>query len=120
MANLNYQELEIKPYFKIEGLKVEEVRNIFKFRTRMAPFGENFRGNKDYIMCPLCKEEKDNQAHCFKCPAMRKELEISCDVSEVFTDTVSLETAQTLSKMLEIRNKLLETNKKKENQMVGK
>ena len=115
MANLNYQELEIQPYFKTEGLKVEEVRAIFKFRTRMAPFGENFRGNKDYIMCPLCKEEKNTQALSFNCPAMRKELEISCDISEV-----SLETAQTLSKMVEIRNKILETNKKKENQMVGK
>ena len=55
----------------------------------------------------------DNQAHIFKCPAIWKELKISCDISEVYTGIVAVETAQTLSKMLDIRNKILEKNNRK-------
>ena len=79
----------------------------------MAPFGDNFRGGRESVCCPLCKENVDSQSHSFKCKVLKEEIEINCDLSEIYTDTISLETAETVTKILETINTLLE--KEKEN-----
>ena len=57
MRNLEYSKLELQSYLKLPGIKVDMPRNLFKFRTRMAPFGENFRGNQELITCLLCDND---------------------------------------------------------------
>ena len=111
MENIEYAELELKPYFKLPGIKVEQVRNLFKFRTRMAPFGDNFKGGRESVCCPLCKENVDSQSHSFNCKVLKEEIEIKCDLSEIYTDTISLETAETVTKIIETRKTLLEKEK---------
>ena len=46
MNNLQYTKIKMQEYLKTPGIKTEEVLNIFKWRVRMAPLGENFRGNQ--------------------------------------------------------------------------
>ena len=48
MENLHYSSLKPQKYMK--RLRVDQVRNIFRFRTNMARFGENYRGKEDFIM----------------------------------------------------------------------
>ena len=52
MKNVECSELKIQEYFLLPGIKVDEARNVFKLRTRMAPVGENFRGGKESVICP--------------------------------------------------------------------
>ena len=39
MSNLHYTDLKIQDYFKIEGINIKQVQNLFKWRVRMAPMG---------------------------------------------------------------------------------
>ena len=71
----------------------------------MAPMGENFRGGKEYVTCLLCNSALDNHAHIFQSEAITKRLEINCDMEDIYTQQISFETAETVTKILEIREK---------------
>ena len=107
MDNLYYSELKLQDYFKIEGIETRELQNLFKWRTRMAPLGENFRGNNGNIVCPLCHTHLDNQNGIFQCEIMKKETKIDCELKDIYRDNITLETAKKISEIEEIREKLL-------------
>ena len=46
MQNLNYAELKMQEYLKMKGMSTQMAQCLFKWRVRMAPFGQNFRGDK--------------------------------------------------------------------------
>ena len=73
----------------------------------MADFGENFRGGPSQILCPLCQEDWDNQGHSFQCKVIRKQIDIREEINEVYSSEISQEAAQTISKIIEARNKIL-------------
>ena len=45
MRNLQYEELKIQNYLKNENITVKEAQNLFRYRTRVARFKENFKNN---------------------------------------------------------------------------
>ena len=53
MRNNSYEKLQIQSYLENSQLSVENKRDIFSYRTRMAEFGENFRGQRDFVICPF-------------------------------------------------------------------
>ena len=113
MKSLIYKELKPQSYLSLAGIKVEEVRNIFRFRVRMAPFGENFRGFKDKSMCPLCENHLDDQKLSFQCEAIKEKKEIVLDINNIYDENIEIETARKLTEMLRIREQLLKEKKKK-------
>ena len=66
MSNLNYTNLEIQEYLKKKDITPTQAKIVFKFRTRMEKFSENFKGGKPTKQCPMCTEAKDTQEHSFK------------------------------------------------------
>ena len=108
MDNVSYSELAIQDYFLLPGINVEEIRSVFKFRTRMAPYEGNFRGNKDFVHCPLCSTHVDSQVLGLECPAIRKVFNIECDIQNFYSDSVTIDTAKTLTKILAIRKELMD------------
>ena len=108
MNNLEYKELKLQEYFQLPGIRIEQVRKIFKFRTRMLPFGENFRGAKEIVICPLCRSHADSQALCLQCPAMMKELSSSVKLDGIYGDEVTIETAETIEEIMKIRKRIIE------------
>ena len=108
MDNVNYDELKIQDYFSLKGTQVDHIRNIFKLRTRMAPFGNNFKGNKPSISCPLCDMSEDTQGHGFRCKAITDEIEINLDINEIYRGGITREEAETATKVLAKREELLE------------
>ena len=109
MENLQYSELAIQNYFLQPGINIDEIRSIFKYRTRMAPFGENFRAGRESVTCPLCSTHVDSQVMSFMCPAIRKNINIDCDIQDLYTDTMNMKTASTVSHILKLRREILET-----------
>ena len=61
MANLEYDAIEMQNYFLRGDVKIEQKRLIFKYRTRMAEYGENFRGGIQIVMCPFCDSYFESQ-----------------------------------------------------------
>lgn len=108
MISINYGEIKMQDYLKSENIKMKEALNLFKFRTRMAEFGENFRAGKNEVWCPLCSEELDNQSHSFQCKIILNEIIIKGKLSEVYDGNISKETAETVNKIVNIRKKLLQ------------
>ena len=67
MNNLSYDEMKTQGYLQTEGITTEEALNLFKWRVRMAPVGENFRAGQSSTVCPLCSTHLDNQAMAINC-----------------------------------------------------
>ena len=44
MKDLTYIELKMQEYLELKDMSASQAKALFKFRIRMAPFGENFRG----------------------------------------------------------------------------
>ena len=108
MSNLYYPELKLQDCYKIEGIQTKEVQNLFKWRVKMAPFGENFRGNNLNVVCKLCHSHLDNQSLIFQCEAIRNNMDINCNISDIYCNTIRLETVKKICEIEETREKLLE------------
>ena len=65
MEKTFHSKLEMQNYLKLKDLTVEDGKRIFAHRTRMANYGENFRGLSDPKQCPLCSTHLDNQQMAF-------------------------------------------------------
>ena len=111
MSNLQYTELKTKEYLNTPGITTDEVLNIFKWRVRMAPLGENFRGNQPLVVCPLCQNHLDNQPMALRCEEIKKKMTVKISIEEIYRDKISLEAAQELLKIQKTREKLLEERK---------
>ena len=109
MNNLDYYELKPQSYYFIEGLRVEEIQNVFRFRTRMVKVAGNYRGSEGVSKCPLCGKHPDVQDMMDKCDSIKSELKMNVDITNVYSDKVTLEAARFTSKLIEKRKELLET-----------
>ena len=101
MDNLEYEELKMQNYLKDGIISVKEAQNLFKYRTKVARFKENFKNNYVEMGCPMCLGQPDTQAHCVQCPIIKENINIKGDYSEIFSEEISKEIAKTL---LEITN----------------
>ena len=61
LEHLDYDELNIQEYLLDKNFSFEEKITLFKYRTRMACYEENFRagGDKFASRCLLCKAHPD-------------------------------------------------------------
>ena len=90
MKNLLYTCLEIQDYLLLKDMNTSQAKALFKFRLRMAPFGENFRGGND-------KEES------FSCPKMKKIINIKGNYKQVFGWKFTQEFIKTIQSIFEFR-----------------
>ena len=49
ISNINYEEIKMKDYLKSESIRLQKALNLFKCRTRMKDFGENFRAGANEV-----------------------------------------------------------------------
>ena len=96
MDNLYYSKLGIQNYLKMPGITTAEAQNLFRWRVRMAPFGENYRGGQDHVICPLCHNHLDNEPMALQCNQLKKEMEIKFRFEDIFKDDISVEKAKSL------------------------
>ena len=104
LKDLDYNELKMQDYLKQSNLSVEETRIIFGFRTRMAPFGKNFKKSATDILCPLCEKHEDSQEAAFQCQFVLQNICISGSFDELYTGSISKKLVQTLRDILNLRN----------------
>ena len=98
-------------YFKRTDLNVEQKKMLFKFRTRMSEFGENFRGGRDQVTCPLCETHVDKQELSYECKVIQEEIDIKGSFEDIYNDKISIHTVKTLEKIMETRKKLKENER---------
>ena len=109
MKNLQYSDLKIQPYLKINRLSLPVKRLLFKWRTRMAKFGGNYRGGMETPLCPLCESHLDNQMESNNCPNIKKQIKVKEDLRDIFSDNITNSTIETIIQIDELRKTTLET-----------
>ena len=97
MDNLSYSKLEIQEYFKLENMSTNGAKTLFQYRTRMAKYGENFRGPDGPIICPLCGGHLDNQVMGFdNCKVLRDNINMEGRYQDIFTKYIPAKLVNTL------------------------
>ena len=97
----------MQEYLKENKFNTADARLIFKFRTRMAPFRENFKGSHQSNICPLCEEHPDDQNLVFSCQFWIKR-GLQGSIEDIYSETPTKELVQTLAEMIAVRNNLAE------------
>ena len=107
MDNLFYAEFEMQEYLKDKTLTLKQARAVFKFKTRMANFSNNFRGGKDAKPCPLCNDSPDTQGHSLLCKVVKQNVQVNIKYGEIFHSKVDKEVAKTVENILIFREEFL-------------
>ena len=103
MKNLSYTCLEMQDYLLLKNMNTSQAKAMFKFRVKMAPFGENFRGGRDKVLCPLCHLHPDGQEESFACVKMNEIMEIKGKYQQIFGWKFTREIILTVQKIYEFR-----------------
>ena len=110
MDSLNYSRLEMQKYLKLENCDAKGARTLFKYRTRMALYGENVRQNDTPVSCPLCDQHLDNQAMAFNnCQVTKLNVQIQGQYTDIFKQTIPKMLVKTLQQIDEFRKENIET-----------
>ena len=114
MDNLlkTYQCLKMQPYLYSAQITKTEGQELFRFRTRMALFGNNFRNGLNTVECPLCKKANsvDSEGHSLTCETIIDKIpEINMKVIRVdnlYSENVYImkETINIFLQIMKIRN----------------
>ena len=99
MDNVSYRDLKMQNYLLDENLTSEEMKTVFKYRTRMEDYGENFRGGKTQVICPLCSLHLDNQELSFQCQVIKDKLNVTGDVQNIYKENINVETVKAICKI---------------------
>ena len=106
MKTIAYDDFQLQPYLVREDISKEQKIVYFSWRTKMALFGENFRGGRSKVLCPLCKKHEDSQERSFECTDLKYKLNINFNYNDIFcqSSTQLPEMLLTLSKILKSRS----------------
>ena len=85
MTNLNYTTLMMQGYLKEPEVTTRQAKTMFKFRTRMEKFSENFKGGKATKPCPVCEKSLDTQAHSFQCNVIKESIKVDGNLEDIFS-----------------------------------
>ena len=103
MTNLSYPTLEMQEYLKDNKITVSQAKILFRVRTRMEQFGENFKGGRDTKPCPVCEASKDTQSHSFQCSVIQDNIEVNGNYLEIFNFKVGKKLATTVENIVKFR-----------------
>jgi hypothetical protein len=103
MEKLIYKDLKIENYLLSDEIEYKQKQTIFRFRTRMERFGENYRAGKNRAICPLCHLHYDSQELSLQCPEIRKEMKVVGNIEEIYNEDIGKAIVGTLTKITEIR-----------------
>ena len=103
-----YSKLNMQKYLELENLNKNEAQTLFKYRTRMAKFGENFRRKNSFVICPLCHTHLDSQKMNYEnCPILQKNIKIPGEYENIFNTYVPKYVVQALMDIEKFREEFL-------------
>ena len=108
MSSLVYNSLEMQEYLKNQEITATQANFLFRFRTRMEKFSENYKAGKPTRPCPVCKETPDTQTHSFECELIQQNVKIEGQPSDIFSTNIDRKLARTLENIVKFRETYLE------------
>ena len=108
MDNVFYVDLKMQEYLKDKNIRRSMARALFKFKTRMARFSENFKEGGQTKPCPLCKDALDTQRHSLECKVIVVNLKIDIRYEDLFHSKIDKKVAITAENILKFKDDYLE------------
>ena len=103
LTNLFYAEFKLQEYLLLKNMNACQAKALFKFRVKMAPFGQNFKGGQEIVLCPFCKMHPDGQEESWSCSKLNSIMSIQGDYKEIFGQTFSKEVIETVQNLFTFR-----------------
>ena len=98
MSNVNYKDLKLQDIYKSENINSFRAKNLYRWRTRMWEFRNNYRGKYSDLKCQLCKNHIDKDELILSCqiiisavPSVR--LNRTTKYEDLFCDDVEKQSA---------------------------
>ena len=120
MDNISYKTFEVQNYLKSQFLYPKEAQDLFKWRTCMQPFKANFSKQYKDTLCMLKCSHEDSQQNILICPKIRQQ-DPNIQMNKItYEDLFSnnplkmKSTLKVLTKLMAIRNQLIEAENKDE------
>ena len=104
-----YTELKPQNYLLCNELSTIQAQTVFNYRTRMANYKENYRGNNGHMPCILCLAHLDSQAGSFSCQVIGENVQQEDKYSDIFTDNISTSLSCTLVNIDKFREEHMNT-----------
>ena len=106
MENLEYTEIKLQNYLSNDSITVQEAKNLFKYRTRVAKYQANMKNNpKLSLTCPFCKVQPDTQIHSAQCHVVQSKVDVRGNYKDIFLDNIPVEIIKTLMEITKLREK---------------
>ena len=111
LAKVSYSSLKTQSYMTSKNISHESVKNIFKYRTHMLDFDENFK-EKDTVtkVCKLCKSHPDSQDSLEDCHEIKKHVDNIVSIKQLYNEDFDDKAIEVFIKVLETRTRLLDTS----------
>ena len=109
MSSLTYHRFEMQNYLKLDGSDSYGAQTLFRYRVRMASYGDNFKGSHSPIMCPLCGVHIDSQINSFeKWQEIQKKVKAHGKYQDIFSSNVTNKLVETLKQIDEVREQMMQ------------
>ena len=87
--HLMFEGFKPAEYLLSKKLTVEEVKTLFRLKTRMVDVKENYKNaNTNNMWCKLCHLFVETQQHLLECPVLRAELKTIINFQELDTSMI--------------------------------
>ena len=105
MLKLDYRELEAQKCIKDQSIPTHLKKLIFKYRTHMLDFKQNYKGLYKDFDCPLCEEHDDSQDMIEDCKVLKNKFPSLEDCKTLYKNDVDVKDAKRLEEVMEAREK---------------
>ena len=105
MDNLNYPKLKLQSYLKDSKITVEEAKNLYRYRTRVAKYNKNMKSSFTNVSkaCPLCLVQPDTQVHSVSCPEVKSKVLVKGTYEDIFYEDIPSDISKTLLRINKLR-----------------
>ena len=107
LENLFYSELKLQNYLKLQNMNTSEAKTVFAFRSRSAPYKENYRGRDGHSPCPMCLLHLDCQSLALQCPTVLDNVLVEGKYNDIFKDNINENITKTLVRISKFREEYL-------------
>ena len=104
IRNLKHNKINLSNYLKLENINAFEAKAVFQFRSRMAKFSGNYKGNSPVKICPLCSSHPDTQEWSFKCLEIKKNIQVNSNYNNIFEGKITKNLAKTVLSIIKFRD----------------
>ena len=100
---INYNKFQIQNYIKSKDVTTDDARLVFKFRTHMLNFANNYGHLNEDKACPLCKNHEDDQDTLEECKYLTDKLKDIKNTKQIYEEEIPLDAISILKRIMKCR-----------------